>query len=171
MTAYISTKGIHVLSVLRKPVHHVAVIAGDAQLISLRVADDILIRQSVLFAEIDAKLHGLLINSRKIRGIGQTVLADFKADMCIICRTTGVPATMIPRKRLISGDASVSQLADEAVDADLPSVRLVLIPVIVILVLTEQAVVGSDIAFQVGIVSTGGMDHDALRRDGFVRLS
>ena len=145
-------------------------IAGDPQLVTLTVADNIPLRQSVLLAEIDAKLHGFLVNGRKIRGIGQTVLADFKADMCIVRRTPSVPTTMIPRKRLISGDASVSQLTDEAVDADLPSVRLVLIPVVVVLIFTEQAVVGSDITFQIRVVRPGGMHHDAFWCNGTARL-
>ena len=120
--------------------------------------------------EIYAKLHGFPVNSRKIRGIGQTVFADFKSDMCIVRRTTGVPATMIPRKRLVSSDASVSQFTNEAVDADLPSVGLVLIPVVVVLILTKQAVVGTNIAFQIGIVRAGGMHHDALWCDSTARL-
>ena len=155
---------------LREPVHHVTMIAGDPQLVTLTVADNIPLRQSVLLAEIDAKLHGFLVNGRKIRGIGQTVLADFKADMCIVRRTPSVPTTMIPRKRLVSGDTAVSQLADETVDADLPSVRLVLIPVVVVLIFTEQAVVGSDITFQIRVVRPGGMHHDAFWCNGTARL-
>ncbi|MPN15573.1 hypothetical protein SDC9_162907 [bioreactor metagenome] len=55
-------------------------------------------------------------------------------------------------------------------DADLPSVRLVLIPVVIVLVLTEQAVIRTDIAFEVGVIRPGGMHHDALRCYGFACL-
>jgi len=58
-------------------------------------------------------------------------------------------------------------LADEAVDADLPAVRLVLVPVVIVLVLAKQTVIRSDIAFQVRVIRPGGMDHDALWSDGF----
>jgi len=61
------------------------------------VADDILFGEPILFTEIDAKLHGFLVNGIKIRGVGQTVLADFKADMCIVRCASGMPASMIPR--------------------------------------------------------------------------
>ncbi|MPN57192.1 hypothetical protein SDC9_204886 [bioreactor metagenome] len=90
--------------------------------------------------------------------------------MCIVRRTPGVPAAIIPRQCLVCCNASVSQFTDEAVDTDLPSVWLVLIPVVVILVLAKQAVVGTDIAFQIWVVRPGGMHHDALRRDGTARL-
>ena len=38
----------------RKPVHDVAVVAGDAQLTTLTVANDVLLRKSILLAEINA---------------------------------------------------------------------------------------------------------------------
>lgn len=65
-----SAEGIHGLAKLRKPVHDIAVITGDPQLRALRVADDVLFRQSILVAEIYTKLDSFLVNGRKIRGIG-----------------------------------------------------------------------------------------------------
>lgn len=81
-----------------------------------------------------------------------------------------MPAAMIPRKRLICCDTPVSQLSDESMNADLPPAGFVLVPVVVVLVFSEQTVVGSDIAFEVGVIRTGRMYHDSFRRDGFTRL-
>ena len=137
--------------------HYIAMVAGDTELGSFAVADDILFSESVLLAEVCTKPDGFLVNGRKIRGIGQTVLADFKADMCIIGRAAGMPTSMIPGQRLVGGDASISQFADKAVDTDLPATRLILIPVVVILVLAEQIIVRSDITFETRVVGPGGM--------------
>ena len=142
---YISTEDIHVFAVLWKPVHHIGMVTGDAQFVSLTVADDILLRQSVLLAEIHAKLHGLLVNSKKIRGISQAVLADFKADMGIVRRTPGVPSAMIPRKRLVGSDAPVLQFADESMNADLSAARRRGVPVIAVLIYAQQTVIGTDV--------------------------
>ena len=62
---YIHPESIHALAVLREPVHNVAVVAGDAQLRTLTVANDVLLRKSILLAEIDAKLHGFLVTAEK----------------------------------------------------------------------------------------------------------
>ncbi len=165
---------IHRLTVLREPVHHIAVIAGDAQLVPLTVADNIFLRQSILFAEIDAELDRFLVNGRKIRGIGQTVLADFEADMRIItgafCTAAAVPSAHIPRQGLVCGNGAVSQLSNKTVDADLTAVRRILVPMIVVLVFAEQSVIRADVTFEVGIVRPGGMHHNALRRNGAARL-
>ena len=57
-----------------------------------------------------------------------------------------MPAPVIPRKRLVSGNRSIRQLADKSVNADPPIHGLV--PVIVVLVLSQQAIIRADIAFQ-----------------------
>ena len=62
----ICTKCVHVLSVLREPVHNITVVAGNAQLVALAVADDILFRQSVLLAEIYAKFYRFLVDLKLI---------------------------------------------------------------------------------------------------------
>lgn len=64
---------------------------------------------------------------------------------------------MIPRQRLVCSNRPVRQLADEGMDADLPAIGLILIPVIVVLVFAEQTVIGPYIAAQVWIVGAGGM--------------
>lgn len=62
-----------------------------------------------------------------------------------------MPASMIPRKRLVCGDCSVSQFANKSVNTDLTATGLVLIPMIVVLVLAEQSIIGSDVAFEIGV--------------------
>ena len=69
------TEGIHILAVFREPVHHIAVVGRDAERVSLAVADDVILGEVVLLTEVDAELDSFLVNGRKIRGIGQTVLA------------------------------------------------------------------------------------------------
>ena len=44
----LGAEGVHRLAKPREPVHHIAVVTGDTQLISLRVADNILFRHSVI---------------------------------------------------------------------------------------------------------------------------
>lgn len=46
------TEGIHTFTVLGKPMHHITMDAGNAEGSSLAVADDILLGESVLLAEI-----------------------------------------------------------------------------------------------------------------------
>ena len=55
-------------------------------------------------------------------------------------------------------------------NADLPAIGLVLIPVVVVLVLAQQTVVGTHIAFEVGVVRPSGMYHDAFWCNGTARL-
>ena len=143
------------------------------------MADDILFGEPILLAEIDAKFYGFFVNARKIRGISQTALTDFKAYMGIVRCASGMPSSMIPRQRLVGGDASISQLADEAVNTDLPAIRLVLIPMIVVLVLPQKSVIRTDITFQIGVVRPvectmmplGVMVLPALKQALFVKMS
>ena len=76
-----------------------------------------------------------------------------------------MPAAMIPRQRLISGDGTVGQLADETMDADLTTAGMVGVPMVVVLVLAQLAVIGSDIAFQPRVVRAGAVYHDAFDGD------
>ena len=136
----------------RKPVHDVAVVTGDAQLISLRVADDILLRQPIMLTEVNAKLDCLFVNGRKICGVGKPVLAYLKTDVCVIGSAAAMPASHIPRQRLVGGDSAVLELTNESVDANLSTARTLDVPVVVVLVLAQQTVVGSDLPLEVGIV-------------------
>lgn len=77
-----------------------------------------------------------------------------------------MPASMIPRKSLICGNCSVRQLSDEGMNTDLTATGLILIPVVVILVFAQQAIVGTHVAFKVWIVRSGGMHHDAFGNYG-----
>ena len=56
-----------------------------------------------------------------------------------------MPTSMIPRQGLISSDFSISQLSNESVNTDLTAAGLVLIPMIVVLVLAEQSIVGRQV--------------------------
>ena len=123
------------------------------QFATLTVTDDVLFSKVILLTEIHAKFHCFLVDGREIRGIGQPILTDFKSDMRIVRRTSCVPSAMIPRQRLIGCDAAVRQFADEAMDADLSAIRLILIPMVVVLIFSEQSIIGTDIAFQVRITS------------------
>ena len=149
---------------LREPVHDIPVIGGNALRMALAVADDIFLGQAVLLAEVNAKLHRLIIDLVEIGGVRQAILANFKRDVGIITGALGtgaaMPAPVIPRKRLVSGNRPIRQLADKSVNADLPIHGLV--PVIVVLVLSQQAIIRADIAFQPRVVGPGAMHHNAL---------
>lgn len=139
------TEGVHAFAVLREPVHHIAVVAGDAQFMPLTVADKIrpLRADAVLFAEIYAEFHGFLVNRVEIRGIREIVLANLEADVRVIagalCAAASVPAAHVPRQSLIGCNRAVRQFPDEGVRADLSPARLVDVPVVVVLVLAQQA--------------------------------
>ena len=49
--------------------HDVAVVGSDALFVALRMADDVLFGQAVLFAEVSAQFHRFLVNGIKIRGM------------------------------------------------------------------------------------------------------
>ena len=155
---------------LREPVHHIAVVAGNTKIVPLAVADDVIFRQTILLTEINAKLHSFVVYLTEICHVGQIVLADFKGNMRVVTGTAAVPAARIPRQSLVRCDGAVGQLSYKAVDTDLPTVRRVLVPVVVILIFSEQPVVRTDIAFQIRIVRAGGMHHDAFRRNNSARL-
>ena len=88
--------------------------------------------------------------------VGQAVLADFKANVGVVGRTTSVPATVIPRQSLIGSNRAVRQLADEGMDADLSSAGMIGVPVVIVLVLAQLSVIRADIALQPGVVGSCG---------------
>ena len=69
---------------------------------------------------------------------------------------------MIPWECLVRGNGAVCQSADEGMDADLATAGAICIPVVVILVLAQETVVGANVPLQAGIVGPGGVNHDAL---------
>ena len=162
----LGAEGVHALAVLREPVHHITVVGCDTLLVALGVADDVLLGQTIFFAKVGTKFDGLTVHLLEIGVVRKTVLADFKADMGVVGATTGVPSTVIPRESLVSGNGAVSQFANESVDADFSAARVIGVPVIAVLVFTEQTVIGTHIAFQIGVVRPGGMNHNALDGDG-----
>ena len=151
---------------LWEPVHHITVVGCDALLVALGVTDDILLGETILLAEVGTKFNGLTVHLLEVGIIRKTVLADFKADMRVIGAAAGVPSTVIPRQSLVCGNGAVSQFADESVDADFSAAGVIGVPVIAVLVFTEQTVIGTHIAFQIGVVRPGGMNHNALDGDG-----
>lgn len=171
----ICAEGVHVLAMLGPPVHDIAVVGGDALLVAFAVADDVLLGQPELRAEIGTEFDSLTVHLAEVCGIIQPVLADLEADMCVVTASLlaacTVPAAMVPREGLVGCDRTVCQLADEGVTADLAIHRL--IPVIIIFALAEQTVVGADVAVQHRVIRTRAMHHDALRLDllpGFVAV-
>ena len=54
---------------------------------------------------------------------------------------------MIPRESLVCGNRAVSQLADKGMNADLSAAGMVGVPMIAVLVFTEQTIIRTYIAF------------------------
>jgi len=75
---YIGTEGVHRFAVLREPVHHITVIAGDPEFITLTMANDILFRQPILLAKMHAKFDCFSIYFIEIGCISQAILTNFK---------------------------------------------------------------------------------------------
>ena len=150
---------------LRKPVHDISVVGSDAALVSFAVADDVLFGQTELLAQVGAKLDGLQIHLLEVGAVREAVFTNFESDMGVVCAAACMPSSVIPRQRLVSGDAAVCQLADETMDAYLATAGVVGVPVVVVLVLAQFAVIGSDIALQPRIVCAGAVYHDALDGD------
>ena len=159
---YICTEGVHGLTVLGKPVHNITMVGGNFLLVALGVADNVLLGQTIQLAQIHAKFNGLPVHLLEIGVVQKTVLADLKADMGVVCRTSGVPSTMVPRKGLVRGDGAVSQLADKGMNADFTATGVVGVPMVVVLVDTKGTVIWAYIAFQPGVVSPCAVNHDAL---------
>ena len=81
------------------------------------------------------------------------------------CETNraAMPAAMVPGQSLVCSNTSISQLADKRMGTDLAEHGLV--PVVVVLVFTQQTIIGAYITFQIGIIGTGRVHHDSLGRD------
>lgn len=127
--------------------HHVTVVGCDALLVALGVADDVLLGQAILFAEVGTKFNGFTVHLLEIGVIRKTVLADFKTDMRVVGAAAGVPSTVIPRESLVSGNGAICQFADESVDTNLSAAGMISVPVVVVLVLAQLAIIRTDIAF------------------------
>lgn len=80
----------------------------------------------------------------------------------LFASSPAVPAPHIPGKGLIGGNASVRQQPDKGVNTG-PHTGAV--PIVVILIHAQKAVVRADIAFQVRVFRPGAVDHDPLGRD------
>jgi hypothetical protein len=90
--------------------------------------------------------------------------------MRIIRISACMPAPMIPRQGLVSSNRTISQLPYKSMRTNLPSIWPILIPVVVILVFTEQSIIGANIPFKIWVIGAGGMNHDPLWHNGFTRL-
>lgn len=145
--------------------HDIAVVGSDAALVTFAVADDVLFGQTELLAQVGTKLDGLQIHLLEVGAVREAVFTNFESDMGVVCAAACMPAAMIPRQRLVGGDAAVCQFADETMDAYLTTAGVVGVPMVVVLVLAQFAVIGSDIALQPRIVCAGAVYHDALDGD------
>lgn len=119
-------------------------VAGNAEGTALAVADQgrFFRLDAVGLAQHGTQLNRLFVDGVKICGVGQPVLADFKADIPLaVCAAlfalAAVPTHHIPREGLVGSDAAVFQFADKAVDADLPTAWAVSIPVVAVLVCAQ----------------------------------
>lgn len=119
-------------------------IAGDATLAALVMPDNNAIRHRVEFvplAEVGVQFGGFLVHCVEIGGVCQPVFAYLETDMGIVDLAfragAAVPTAMIPWQGLVGCDTPVSQLADKSVNADLPTIRFVLILMVIVLVPAE----------------------------------
>src|SRR5690606_8329850 len=100
---------------LGKPVHHISMVAGNTELISFGVADDVILIKTVLLAEHNAEFNSILpcfteiifllcciITHHNRPGFIRKSggLTDFKANMGIVSGSSCMPAAMIPRQVL-----------------------------------------------------------------------
>ena len=120
---HLRAESIHALAVLGEPVHHITVVGGNALLVALTMADDVLLGQIILLAEVGAQFHSLPIDLPKIHLVGQIIFTDLKADVGIVGAATGMPPSIIPGQRLVGGNGAVLQFADKRVNADLSPTR------------------------------------------------
>lgn len=141
----------------------IAVIGSKPPLMSLIMADNHAVFQGiefVEFAEISAKLRRFFPDRLQVVFVIQTVLTDLKAGVGIVGRPSGMPAPVIPGKRLIGGNRAILQFPDKTMHTDLPVHRLV--PVVIVFILSKSSVIRPDVAFQVRVVRACRVHHDAL---------
>src|SRR6056297_842627 len=140
-------------------------ITCDFLLITFIVADDVLISQIIEFAKMCTKLCGFLVYRIKIRGVGQIVFTDFKSDVTVVSVTTCMPSSMVPGQGLISSDSAIFKLSNKCMDTDLSTTRSMLVPMVVVLVLSQDAIIWPNISAKIGIVRPSAVHHDAFRFD------
>ena len=146
-------------------------VGRDAARVGFVVADDVLYVDAIGFTQPRAELGGQLVHGSQVASVIQPVLAHLEADVAVVRRAAGVPASVIPRQRLNDSWRAVFELADKAVNADLTTHGFrILVPVIPVLVLTKKGLqhIGIrrgtdrlDIPLDAGIVSARRMDHDS----------
>lgn len=85
--------------------------------------------------------------------------------MTIVCVTTCMPASMIPWQGLIGSDGPIFKFSDKGMDTDLSATGSMLVPVIVVLVLPQEAIIWSNISTKIWVIGSRTMDHNALGLD------
>ena len=111
----------------------------------------------VELAQVGGQVDGLEIDTLKIVAVGQTILADCEPDVPHPVRSaTGVPTLDVPRESLVGGNAPIGQLTNEGVDAYGLAARLCPVPIGVVGILAQQAIIRLYIAPQGGVVGPGG---------------
>ena len=111
-------------------------------------------------AEIGRQLDGFAVHRRKIGPVVQSVLANFKGQVRPVAGPAAMPGLHLPRQRLIDRDAAAGLFSQKCVDAHRKSRP---VPVIVIAVFAQFAVIRLHIAAQIWIVRARGVHHDAAR--------
>jgi hypothetical protein len=123
---------------LGKPVHDVTMIRGDTLTITFGMADDVCLGQTVCLAQISTKFNGLPVHLLKVRCVRKAVFADLKTDMCVVCRATSVPTSVIPGQSLVGSDRAVGQLANETMDTNLSATGVIGIPMVIVVDSAEK---------------------------------
>ena len=147
LCCYLCAEGVHRLTVLREPVHNITVVRSHTLLVAFTVADNVLFSETVLLTKINAEVDSLLVYLLEVGCISKTILADFKSDVGVVSRATGVPTAMIPGQTLIRCYCTIRKLTNEAMYTDFTTTGMIGVPVVVILVLSKSAIIGADIAF------------------------
>ena len=165
LSFHVFPEGVHALAVLGEPVHHIGVVGSDAFPIAFAVAEDVLLGQAVLLAEVSTKFYRFLVDFIEVYLVGETVFANFKADVGVVAGAAAVPAPMIPGQSLVCSNRAICQLADKGVAADFPPIGVEGVPVIAILVFAKQTIIRPHIPFEIWVVGAGGMNHNPF--DGY----
>ena len=86
-------------------------------------------------------------------------------DVSAETAAAGMPGAYREGEQLCRGNGAVIEFADECVYAYLPASGMICVPMVVVFVLAEFAVVGSDIAAEPRVIGCCRMHHDALDRN------